>query len=122
MHLSYMDLHSTRTVNVPDFLLPSSVATGGHTVNQLGRLNSLELLRVHWLAVVTDDHINGEPGRNDEQRIDSLSPKASPMDLGALVSFLATEPEGFLMRPSSLIEPKNPLHRIAHPEFFFIGL
>jgi hypothetical protein len=44
------------------------------------------------------------------------------MDLGTLVSFLATQPKGLFMLPGSLIEAQNPLHSIAHPEFFFIGL
>jgi hypothetical protein len=77
---------------------------------------------MHRLAIVLNSHLNGEPGRHYEQGIDSRFPKASPMNLGTLVSFLATQPEGLFMLTGSLIQAQNSLHRIAHPEFFFIGL
>ena len=122
VQLGHTDFRLPGVVLVVHLLFPTSMATGSHAVDQFGGLDMFELLRGHWLRVVTNDHFDCQPGRNYQSRIDFSLTESRPMGFRPVLRILASKAKCLHVRSRLVVKTVDPLDRVSYPRILLVAL
>ena len=102
-------------------LLPLLVSTRRQPMDNLGRLDALELGGRDRLPIIGDDHFDREPSSDDNARIDLMPSQPCPHVRRPNARRLTTQTESFDERPGVGVKRLDALDGVGGPSVVGVG-